>query len=344
MTQDSIPDALQTVREIAAASGHEVATDLAVELISGGKSNLTYRVWNGDESWILRRPPLGEVPRGAHDVAREYRVMHALAATPVPVPAVIGLLDPAPTIGRAAYLMDEVSGRVIRTRGDVDSLEVPERTRLAGRLVDTLAQLHALDPASVGLEGLGRPEGFLRRQLDRWTRQLAQVSTRELRGVTEIIALLERHLPEQSPAGIVHGDYRLDNVMVSHPDPSQIVAVLDWEMATIGDPLADVGMLLMFWDEPGREWNPITAGLMAAEGMPSAREAAERYLKLRGLGGDALAWYVLFAQFKLAVIMEQIAVRHRLGQTEGEGFEQVDTMPQTLLDMGRADWTEARFS
>lgn len=344
MSLDSIPDAIATVREIARASGREVAPDLQIQLISGGKSNLTYRVRNGDERWILRRPPLGDVVRGAHDVAREYRVMTALGTTDFPVPETVGLLDPAPTIDRAAYVMAEVDGRVLRTRSDVEVLTLPERARLADSLVRTLATLHSLNPESVGLADLGRPDGFLQRQLERWSRQLVAVSDRELGGVSEVVTILQKHLPPQSPAGIVHGDYRLDNVMVSHSDPSQIVAVLDWEMATIGDPLADLGMLLMFWDEPGRGWNPITNGLMAFEGMPSAREAAQVYMGARGLTGHALAWYVLFAQFKLAVIMEQIAVRYRRGQTEGDGFDGVDSMPQTLLDQGLATWNQGRFS
>ena len=302
------------------------------ELVSGGKSNLTYLVTDGVHRWILRRPPVGQVFTGAHDVSREYRVMNALRGTPVPVPrAWLRCIDDA-VIGAPFYLMDEVVGTVLRAPDMVSVLTEPDRRRLGYALVDTLAALHNVSAAAVGLADLGRPDGYLRRQLDRWARQYRQIKTRELPHIEEIIGSLSDSMPENHGASIVHGDFRLDNVIVDAADPGKIVAVLDWEMATLGDPLADLGVFLSFWDEPGTPFNPITGGLTAFPGFPSAAEVIERYSRQRGVTADRIDWYRVFAQFKLAVILEQIHARHLRGGTFGEGFDEVGAMVITLLD------------
>lgn len=301
-------------------------------LISGGKSNLTYFVEAGTHRWVLRRPPLGDIMPGTHDVLREFRVMSALSGSKVPVPrTVAGCSDPAVT-GVDFYVMDEVRGRVIRTREDAAGLTAPQCRRLGESLVDTMVDLHETDPASVGLASLGRPSGYLDRQLARWERQFAAVQVRELPLVTEIVAALAKDVPQTQRPGIVHGDYRLDNVMVAADDPTRLVAVLDWEMATLGDPLVDLAALVMFWDEEGDRFNPITNGLMAVEGFPSRAEVLDRYLAARDMDAADLDWYMVFAEFKLAIILEQIHARHEKGQTRGEGFEGVGDMVVQLLD------------
>jgi len=310
---------------------------LTARLISGGRSNLTYAVTDGASRWVLRRPPLGQVLKGAHDVAREHRVMLGLAATAVPVPATVALCRDESVLGVEFYLMDEVGGQVLRTTGLVEPLAVSTRTALGHALVDTLADLHDVDYTAAGLADLGTPDGYLQRQVDRWVRQYGAINVRELPHVDEVVAALRKGMPVAQGASVVHGDYRLDNVMVGHDDPTRIVAVLDWEMATLGDPLADLAMLLMFWDEAGRPFNPITAGLMALDGFPSRDEAIEHYVTRRSLQVENLDWYAVFSQFKLAIILEQMHVRHLTGQTRGEGFEGLGEMVVDLLEAARGD-------
>ncbi len=313
------------------AVGMTTADDLGVELVGGGKSNLTFRVGDGTERWILRRPPLGTISRGAHDVRREYVVMGALAASVVPVPRVRVFIDDERVIGAPFYLMDEVDGRVLRAREQVSVLDEDDCRRLGLALVETLADLHEVDVAAVGLQDLGRPEGYLERQLDRWERQFAGVTTRGIGTADRIIEVLRRSQPMSRGAAVVHGDYRIDNVMIDLDDPGVIRAVLDWEMATLGDPLADVGMLAMFWDEPGRSFNPITGGLTAFPGFGSVEDLIERYARRRGVEVAGIDWYLCFSRFKLAVILEQIHVRHAAGLSVGDGFDDIGAMVDQLL-------------
>jgi aminoglycoside phosphotransferase (APT) family kinase protein len=311
--------------------GVPLAGPVRGELISGGKSNLTYLLSDGNHCYVLRRPPLGTILPGAHDVAREYRVMGALADSTVPVPAMAALCADDSVMGVPFYVMEAVPGVVLRDRDLV--AQVPERVRakLGGTLVDTLADLHEIDPADVGLSGLGRPDGYLRRQLDRWLRQYHTIKVRDLDHAESVAAALQASLPVTGGAGIVHGDYRLDNVIVDHDDMSRIAAVLDWEMATLGDPLADLAALVMFWDEPGQTFNPVTKGLTAFSGFLTPGQVVERYVTRRGLVVDDLDWYLVFARFRLAVILEQIHVRHLEGKTRGEGFDSVGDMVVLLL-------------
>lgn len=305
--------------------------DLTVSLVGGGKSNLTYRVSDGTHRWILRRPPVGDVVRGAHDVGREFRVMGALHTTPVPVPNVTAMCTDTGYIGVPFYLMDEVDGEVLRTRALVEELSVEDRTAVGLALVDTLADLHDVDFTLVGLATLGRPDGYLERQLDRWLRQYRAIAARELPQIEPIAHTLRETMPTSSATSIVHGDFRIDNVIVDRDSPGTIRAVLDWEMATLGDPLADLATLIMFWDEPGRPFNPITGGLTAFEGFPSVNEVIKRYSARRGIQPGGLDWYLCFSQFKLAVILEQIHTRHTSGETIGDGFEGIDIMVDQLL-------------
>jgi aminoglycoside phosphotransferase (APT) family kinase protein len=308
-----------------------LAGALSSELISGGRSNLTYLVTDGSSNWVLRRPPLGQILAGAHDVAREHRVMAALGSTNVPVPTMVALCEDDSVLGVPFYLMDRIDGTVLRTPELVAELPEPVRARLGDALITTLADLHDVDYEAIGLGNLGRPDGYLQRQVDRWTKQYQKIKIRELPHVDDIVATLRQSMPVSTLSSIVHGDYRIDNVIVAPDDAATIAGVLDWEMATLGDPLADLATLVMFWDEPGKPFNPITGGLTAFAGFPSGDEVIERYVSRRGLVVDDVDWYLVFSEFKLAIILEQIHARHAAGQTLGEGFDNIGEMVIVLL-------------
>lgn len=310
---------------------------LSAELIEGGRSNLTYRVTDGTRRWVVRRPPLGHVLATAHDMAREHRVISALHGTPVPVPEPLLLCADESVIGAPFYVMEFVEGTPYRTAGQLGPLG-PERTReVVLGLVDTLVELHAVDPAAAGLGDFGRPEGFLERQLRRWGKQLAASRNRELPGIEELHESLTRGLPA-APAGaagpaatVVHGDYRLDNVLVGTDD--RIKAILDWEMSTLGDPLTDLGLLVMYSTPLDLPRSPVstTAG---ASGHPGPDELIERYAAGSGRDVSDIAWYTAFAWFKLAVILEGIHYRYTLGQTVGAGFDRIGDLVPVFIANG----------
>ncbi|MFH8368176.1 phosphotransferase family protein [Streptomyces sp. NPDC018031] len=304
---------------------------LTAELIEGGRSNLTYRVSDGRDRWVVRRPPLGHVLATAHDMGREHRVISALHRTPVPVPAPLLLCEDASVTGSPFYVMEYVEGTPYRTAGQLAPLGA-ERTRgvLLG-LVDTLVDLHAVDPAAAGLSDFGRPEGFLERQLRRWGKQLAASRNRDLPGIDELHASLVEAPPVSPAATVVHGDYRLDNVLVG--DDDRIRAVLDWEMSTLGDPLTDLGLLVMYSRPLEVAHSPVgtTAG---APGHPDPAELVERYAARSGRDVSDIAWYTAFAWFKLAVILEGIHYRYTLGQTVGSGFDRIGDLVPVFIDHG----------
>ena len=247
-----------------------------VALISGGKSNLTYRVACDAGEVVLRRPPLGHVLPTAHDMAREFRVQSALGGTRVPVPRTLYLADAGSVLGVPFYLMERVVGHVCRNQlppgyGDMAA----EREAIGGALIDTLAHLHAIDPAAVGLADFGRGAGFMERQLRRWSKQWESSKAADLPALDSLRDELARTVPGQVAVTIVHGDYRLDNTVLHPTRPGEIVAVLDWEMSTVGDPLADLGALLAYWSETGDD--PVLAAariippVTAAQGLSRPR-------------------------------------------------------------------------
>ncbi|MFF7609543.1 phosphotransferase [Streptomyces parvulus] len=309
-----------------------VTGPLSGRLIEGGRSNLTYAVTDGTARWVVRRPPLGHVLATAHDMRREHRVISALHPTNVPVPRPLLLCEDEEVLGAPFYVMEFVEGTPYRTADQLAPLG-PERTRAAVlNLVDTLVELHAVDPAEVGLGDFGRPEGFLDRQLRRWAKQLDASRNRDLPGIDELHATLGRELPRSPAPTVVHGDYRLDNVLIGGEDDA-INAILDWEMSTLGDPLTDLGLLVMYSSPLGMPDSPVSTTAQAP-GHPAPAELVERYAARSGRDVSAVAWYTAFAWFKLAVILEGIHYRYTLGQTVGRGFDRIGDLVPVFIEHG----------
>jgi len=301
------------------------------ETLSGGRSNLTYVVGDGTVELVVRRPPLGHVLATAHDMSREYRVMTALAGSPVPVPRTVLLCEDPAIIGAPFYVMERVEGTVYRA--EQTATLGPDRARaLSLAVVDTLAALHSVDPGGVGLGDLGRPEGFLERQVRRWRQQLEASRSREIDGVDALAERLEARVPAPQATSILHGDYKLDNVMVS--SGGEIVAVLDWEMATLGDPLADLGLFVVYWGGVRALGGACIDGVDPGLGFARADELVARYAGHTGFDLSNLDWYVAFGCFKLAVILEGIHYRFTRGQTVGEGFDRIGALVEPLVARG----------
>jgi aminoglycoside phosphotransferase (APT) family kinase protein len=312
-----------------------------VALIAGGKSNLTYRVRSDAGEVVLRRPPLGHVLPTAHDMAREHRVQTALAPTPVPVARTLHLEPADGVLGAPFYVMERVVGHVCRDALPAGYADPPDaRARIGNAFVDALADLHAVDAAAVGLGDFGRPAGYMERQLRRWGRQWESTRTAELPQLERLLDDLARTVPAQQADAVVHGDYRLDNTVLHPTVPGEIVAVLDWEMSTLGDPLADLGMLLAYWcaaddDEAlvaARMFPPVTT----AEGFPGRAEIVDRYAARTGFDVGDVRWYQAFAYLKLAVIFQGIAARAAGGAMLGEGFGDEQRRVAPLVEAGRA--------
>lgn len=301
----------------------EVAPPLAFERISGGHSNLTYAVSDASgRSWALRRPPLGERLASAHDMAREHRVIAALGSTPVPVPPVIGLCEDQSVTGAPFYVMSFVAGPVLRTRQEAEAAFDPAARRAIGeRVADTLVALHEVDPVAAGLGDLGRTEGYVARQLRRWHGQWEGSKQRELALVDDLHARLEARIPEQGPAAIVHGDYRLDNMILA--STGKIAAVVDWELCTLGDPLADLGLLMIYWGQPGDDVSPLGEAPTLAAGFPSREQVAARYAERSARDLSELDFYVALGFWKLAIILEGVYARYSAGQYGAGGDEGV---------------------
>jgi aminoglycoside phosphotransferase (APT) family kinase protein len=320
--------------------------DLTASLIPGGRSNLTYLLRTGSLEYVLRRPPLGHVLATAHDMAREFRVISALATTAVPVPGTLLLCADPDVIGAPFYLMTRAPGVVFRTRAQTDPLTDEQRRTLAYAMMDCLASLHSVDPAAVELADFGHPEGYLGRQVRRWAGQLERSRSRPLPGIEDLRDRLAATVPASdggrpTAARIVHGDFRLDNLLAD-PDMLTITAVLDWEMATLGDPLADLGLLMTYWNVLGAgaadglagAGNPVADGLGPAAGFPSGRALIERYAERSPVDIGPLDWHIGLGCFKLAVICEGIHYRYTLGQTVGAGFDRMGQMVTPLVEHG----------
>jgi aminoglycoside phosphotransferase (APT) family kinase protein len=293
---------------------------LAFERIAGGHSNLTFRVSDaGGKRWALRRPPLGKRLGSAHDMAREHKVVSALGGTDVPVAPVVGLCEDESVSGDAPfYVMEFVEGPVLR--GLAEAAAFPseaDRRAIGDRVADTLAAIHAVDPDAVGLGDLGRKPDYVARQLHRWQGQWEKSKTRELPAIDSLHERLAARIPEQGSATIVHGDYRLDNMILT--EGGEVAAVVDWELCTLGDPMADVGLLMAYW--PEREQAEIALGQPAnlAPGFPSREELAGRYAERSGRDLGDLDFFVALGYWKLAIILEGVYARYAAG-----GYGKVD--------------------
>ncbi|MET3806593.1 aminoglycoside phosphotransferase (APT) family kinase protein [Nakamurella sp. UYEF19] len=312
---------------------------LSSRLLAGGRSNLTYAVTDGTTELVLRRPPLAHVQASAHDMGREYRVISALGSTEVPVPRTELLCQDPAVIGAPFYLMELSPGIAYRRRSAIAALGPDTLRRLTFDLVDTLVTLHAVDPETVGLGDLGKVAGFNTRQLRTWRRQLEGLRSRDLPGIDELAELLSGNIPETGTGGLVHGDYRLDNVLIDGPAGAErITAVLDWEMSTLGDPLSDLALLLLYADQPmltGEGPNDASSTIGSVPGHPSAAEIVDRYRNASGRDVSDLHWYQAFAAFKLAVVLEGVFFRFQHGATlGGSGFDGIADMVQPLVDKG----------
>ena len=305
---------------------------LSAELIAGGRSNLTYCIGDDEHEWVLRRPPLGHVLPTAHDMGREYRVLTALADTDVPVPKTFAFCDDVAVNGAPFYVMERVHGRILRTGEEMVALTAEQAAACSRQLVDVLARIHGVDYGAVGLGDFGHPDGFMERQVRRWGEQRERSKAAELPEIDELGRRLRNALPESGPPTIVHGDYRLDNTMLADDDPGRVVAVLDWEMSTLGDPLADLGLFLLYWGQADAQIIATGEAIEEHAGFASRDEIVEMYAEETRRSVDNLDFYVVFAFYKLAIIVEGIAARYRMGKTLGEGFEQMGQMVSSLVN------------
>ncbi|MCU4187331.1 phosphotransferase family protein [Acidiferrimicrobium sp. IK] len=293
-------------------------------LIAGGRSNLTYRVDDAaGRATVLRRPPTGHLLPTAHDMAREHRLIAAVAPAGVPVAPALGLCTDESVNGAPFYVMGFVDGLIVRSAEQAEAAwDVPARRVVAESLIDTLAQIHAVDPDAAGLGDLSRREGYVARQLKRWYSQYQAsrdgAGGPDVKLVDQLHGMLSASIPEQGPATLVHGDYRLDNTVVG--SDHRIAAVLDWELCTLGDPLADMGALLAYWSEPGEE-SPLGASATGVEGFPLRAEVAELYAKASGRDLSQLDFFYAFALWKLACILEGVYVRYVAGAMGDTDFD-----------------------
>jgi aminoglycoside phosphotransferase (APT) family kinase protein len=305
---------LAPLREFLAAHGLDAPANLSATHVGDGHSNVTFALSTG---LILRRPPRGPLPPSAHDVIREARLLSALRSTPVRVPAVLATSSEPDVIGAPFYVMERVPGLVIADALPA-TLDTPaQRSAVADQLIDALVELHGVDWDAAGLSDFGRPTGYLERQLKRFGGLWEHNRTRDLPAVEEVGHWLAANLPPSPPATIVHGDYRIGNAIYDADAPAHLRAILDWEMATIGDPLADVGYTLMFWVQAGDAPGPLALSPVTAQpGFPSRAELIARYEERSGRSMQAVDWYVTLAMWKAVVFMEGNYRRAVTGATD----------------------------
>ncbi len=291
-----------------------VEPPLYFEVIEGGRSNLTYTVTDATgRRLVVRRPPLHGVLASAHDMGREHRIITALADSDVPVPATIGYEPDDAVTGAPFYVMEHVEGVVARDAASArEHLTAETRAAASADVVDVLARLHAVEPAAVGLDELARSQAYVERQLKRWHGQLVKARTRELPLLDEVHDRLAADVPAQGTATIVHGDFRLDNLILD-PDTGAIRAVLDWELTTLGDPRADLGLLLVYWSQPGDDTVPLGDAPTLVEGFEDREWIARRYAQVAGVEPDDLDYFVAFGYWKLACILEGVYSRYASG-------------------------------
>lgn len=296
---------------------------LKIEQFPAGHSNLTYRLACGDDEFVLRRPPFGSKVKSAHDMGREYRVLSKLHHAYGPAPEPICYCEDDSVLGAPFYVMRRVRGVILR-RDPPAGLEIaPETARRMGEsFIDNLATLHGLDYEAIGLGDLGKPQGYVERQVNGWIKRYAGSQTDEIAEVDEVAAWLVEHMPPERGAALIHNDYKYDNVVLASDDLTKIVGVLDWEMSTLGDPLMDLGTAISYWidasDPPDLQmirWGPTNL-----PGCPTRTELVERYAQQTGQDTSQIVFYYAYALFKTAVIAQQIYYRYHQGLTQDQRF------------------------
>jgi aminoglycoside phosphotransferase (APT) family kinase protein len=316
-------------RQFPAAGG-----SLHIEQFPGGHSNLTYLLRLGGREFVLRRPPFGSKVKTAHDMSREYRVLSRLHAVYPPAPEVLLYCDDQSVLGAPFYLMERVRGVIIR-RSPPDGLPFPPEIarRLSENFIDHLARLHSLDYAAIGLGDLGKPQGYMERQVRGWMERYQGSKTEEQAEIAPLAAWFSERMPATTGATLIHNDYKYDNVVLDPADVTKIIGVLDWEMSTLGDPLSDLGTTLAYWVDPQDppalqkiRWCPSTSA-----GSLTRAELAEHYARASSRDVSDVVFYLAFARFKVAVIVQQIYYRYRQGLTKDPRFAAMGEVVKTLL-------------
>jgi aminoglycoside phosphotransferase (APT) family kinase protein len=300
---------------------------LAVEQFPHGHSNLTYLLRTGDKEFVLRRPPFGNQVKTAHDMGREFRVLSRLSAVFPPAPRPYCYCEDSGVLGVPFYVMERRRGVILRRADHSDrTIDPPTARRLSTALIDTLALLHALDYKAAGLADVGRPDGYVTRQVTGWINRYANARTDPLPEMDRIAQWLTDHTPTESGAALVHNDYKYDNLVLDPADLTRIVAVLDWEMATVGDPLMDLGTTLGYWVEPSdpESMHVLAVGPTALPGTLTRQELVARYAEKTGRDVSGVLFYYCFGLYKIAVILQQIYARYVRGHTRDERFARLN--------------------
>lgn len=314
--------------------GIERDGELRADFISGGRSNLTFRVFDDKTNWLVRRPPLHGLTPSAHDMAREYKVVAALQDTPVPVARTIALCEDDSVLGAPFQIVEFVAGQVVRRRAQLESLSHTAIDGCVDALIRTLVDLHAVDPNSVGLADFGKTSGYLERQVRRWGSQWDLVRLPDDHRDADVERLhsgLRQALPQQSRTSIVHGDYRIDNTILDADDPTRIRAVVDWELSTLGDPLSDAALMCVYRD-PALDLILSAQAAWTSPLLPTADELADRYSLVSGLPLRHWEYYMALAYFKLAIIAAGIEFRRRMSE-QADGEETYDTAPEVVAPL-----------
>jgi aminoglycoside phosphotransferase (APT) family kinase protein len=314
------------------SAGESVAGPLTAAVLAGGRSNLTYRLDDGRSTWAMRRPPHGGVIESAHDVIREYRVVEALGATPVPVARAVACDTTGEVLGAPCAVVGFVAGLTARSREDIASWDDATFDGCADGLVAALCALHTVDPLAVGLDDFGRHDGYAARQIRRWSGQWHKMQADDPRAA-RLLTWLAGRIPQQSSLAVVHGDYRVDNVLLDDADPGRVRAIVDWELSTLGDPVADIATMCAYRHEALDRVLGISAAWTSPR-FPSGEELRDRYAARSGSELPAFGFYLALAFYKLAVIAQGIVWRHGLGVTVGEGYDDVAASVPALLDAG----------
>jgi aminoglycoside phosphotransferase (APT) family kinase protein len=336
---------VENVTEWFTAHVPEIATPLTFTLIAGGRSNLTFRVEDtAGRAWVLRRPPIHHVLPTAHDMVREHRLMSSLGPSGIPVPKTIGLCTDEAVNERPFFVMEFVEGHILRDAPEAEkAFDEATRGAVGGHIATTLVALHDIDPDAVGLGDLGRREGYIERQIKRWSGQYAQTRVEGVDhgGLVERVGdELARRVPTQQRTSIVHGDYRMDNVVLD--DRGEVRAILDWELCTLGDPLADVGLLMVYWADHDDPFSALTFSPTTAPGFSTRAQVLEAYAEASDLDLSGIGYYTSFGYWKLACILQGVYARYVAGAGAGDQGS-VDAYPAQVATLAQmaADALEA---